>query len=63
MREKNKKRVCEISILQDEVLLGKQNTQAKVSNELVNTTQAESDSTDGASISIFSSVGSRNEAD
>lgn len=42
MREGNIERLCEISVLQNEVLLDKQNTQAKVSNELVNTTEAES---------------------
>lgn len=39
MRERNKEIACEILILPYEVLLGKQNTQAKVSNELVNTTE------------------------
>lgn len=42
MREGNIERLCEISVLQDEVLLDKQNSQAKVSSELVNTTEAES---------------------
>lgn len=37
MKERNEESLYEISVLLDEVLLGKQNTQAKVSNELVNT--------------------------
>lgn len=37
MRERSIKRLYEISVLLDEVLSGKRNTQAKVSNELVNT--------------------------
>lgn len=42
MRGGNIEHLCEISVLQDEVLLDKQNSRAKVSNELVNTTEAES---------------------
>lgn len=37
MRGRNKGNLCEISVLLDEVLSGKQNTRAKVSHELVNT--------------------------
>lgn len=39
MRERNKEIAREILILQYEVLLGGQNTQAKVRNDLVNTTE------------------------